>query len=174
MARACHLAESGYVGSVSKGRRSPLLFKPSSPAPLPVNSATSTGIYYPGRRGLALSRHSEAATSTPTATASQEAGRLQLAASAGTLGTPTAVPAPCPEFCQSKGWDRGGSSSSQREQVHCHPRPLFLDLAARPWAVESNEASDHFSAGTKSLQNRQTDRHSLYCFWGSRALNMQD
>lgn len=67
------------------------------PPPPPVTPATGTRIYSPGRRGLASGRHSEGATPTPIATASQDARSLQLAASAGAPGTPTAVPASCRE-----------------------------------------------------------------------------
>lgn len=66
MARACHPAELGDASSVWKGRSHqfcsshPHTRTPQSPG-LPA-----PGIYYPGRRGLALGRHSKAATPAPS------------------------------------------------------------------------------------------------------------
>lgn len=124
MARACHPAELGDVSSVWKGRSHH--FSSSHPSPLPpVTRATSTRIKYPGRRGLALGRHSEQPPPPPPP---QPAKMLRVS---------SWLPQPQhrPLLLQSQHQARtpvspkdaaGRDIFKTREQVHCHTQALQL------------------------------------------------
>jgi hypothetical protein len=162
IARACHPAQLGDAGSVWKGKSHHFSSR-HTPTPTfisPLTQATNIRIYYPGRKGLALGRHSEKATPTPTA--SQDDRSL--------LQQP-AVPAPCRNpisLRMGQGqtiYKPGGEAGSLLPHTHTHtPSPppclVFLDLTARPGSVQPIEASDHSLAGTEPLQNRQ--RHTAF------------
>lgn len=158
MARACHLAQLGDVSSVCKGRSHHFSSSHPSPPP-PVTRATSSRIKYPGRRGLALGRHSEQPPPTSTATASQEVRSLWLAASSQwghlTLLLQSQHQARTPVSAKDAA---GRAIFKTREQVHCHPQTLQLG-----GDMEPNEASGH-SLSVIEISTKLTERRC--CFGG--------
>lgn len=174
-ARACHPAELGDASSVWKGRSHqfcsshPHTRTPQSPG-LPA-----PGIYYPGRRGLALGSHSKAATPAPS---------LQPAETLGVSGClpPPVHPAVLLQS-QHRAWNAvspkdgaGPSISKPRGAGTLPPLDLFSwILHPSKGGVEPNEVSDHSSAGTEFLQNRQThSRCSRHCLLGAKPLDRQN
>lgn len=175
MARACHPAELGDASSVWKGRSHQFC----SSHPHTRTPSSHPGYRHrdllPRKEGLSFGPPFRGSYPRPIATASRDARSLQLLASAGAPGTPTAVLAPCLECCQPEGWGRPEYLQAEGGRT-LPPLDLFSwILQPGQGGVEPNEVSDHSSAGTESLQNRQTHGHcSRHCLLGAKPLDMQN
>lgn len=169
MARACHPAELGDVSSVWKGRSHHFSSSHPSPPP-PVTRDTRTRINSPGRRGLALGRHSEQPPPPPPPQPAK------------TLGVSSWLPQPghqalllLQSLHQARTWTpvspkdaAGRVIFKPREQVHCHPQTLQLGGHGAHRGLWSFLVSDRNLYRT----DRQTDGD--HAALGGQALNMQD
>ena len=146
-------ARSGKVEVISSFQATPTPASPSHPGYRHRD-------LLPRKEGLSFGPPFRGGHPRPIATASRDARSLQLPASAGAPGTPTAVPAPCLECCQPKGWGRPGYLQAQGSRYTATPSPLFLDLAARPEGRGAQRGLGQF-LGTDRIPAEPTDTQSL-------------
>lgn len=160
MARACHPAELGDASSVWKGRSHQFC----SSHPHTRTPSSHPGYRHrdllPRKEGLSFGPPFRGSYPRPIATASRDARSLQLLASAGAPGTPTAVLAPCLECCQPEGWGRPEYLQAEGGRDTATPRPLFLDLAARPGGSGAQRGLGPF-LGRDRISAEPTDTRPL-------------
>lgn len=144
-------ARSGKVEVINSVQATP------TPAP-PSHPGYRHRDLLPRKEGLSFGQPFQGSHPRPIATASRDARSLRLPASAGAPGSPTAVPAPCLECCQPKGWGRPEYLQAEGGRYTATPRPLFLDLTSKPGGEWSPARSRTIPRQGQNLC--RTDRHT--------------
>lgn len=161
MARACHPAELGDVGSAWKGRNHHLS-STSSHAPTPTPTPNHRGCQHldllPRKNRFSFSRHSRQPPSPPAQRSAEKLGVPRLPALAGAHPLQSQH---CPQNPVSPRYGQGQAIFKQECQFTDTHRLLFLDLAARPRGVKPNKSSDHSFLGRDRIFAESTDRQPL-------------